>query len=119
MSRHLKKSPPEDDEQPRSSQDMLVPRLLATLISLTVVGLGTMTVLTEHYYGQTSKLGGAEAVLDGGPAVLMGWATIFFGLLPLGLWFPGKRSALVWSVACVMVAVILLGIAIYGHRPLG
>lgn len=96
------------------SKEMLLPRLLMSLISLTMVSLGIMAVLTQSYYGRTSKLGGAEVSLNGGPAVAMGLATIFFGLLPLALWFPSKRPALAWALACISGAAISFYISAYG-----
>jgi Zn-dependent protease with chaperone function len=101
---------------PRSSKDLLVLRLLATLISLTVVGLGSLAVWTAHYYGRTSKLGGAELVLDGGPAVAIGWVLVSFGLLPLALWFSGKRPALVWCGVCAVAAGVFLYLALFAAR---
>ena len=98
------------------SQEMLVPRLLATLISLTIVALGLMAVFTQHYYGRTSKLGGAEVSLDGAAAVGMGVATVFLGLLPLAFWFPNKRPALVWAVVCIFAAAVAFYISIYGVK---
>jgi hypothetical protein len=101
----------------RSSKELLVPRLLASLISLTVVGLGIMAVLTQHYYGRTSKLGSAEVSLDGAAAVGMGVATVFLGLVPLALWFPSKRPALAWAVASISAAAVCFCISIYGVKP--
>jgi hypothetical protein len=75
-----------------------------SLVSLTLVGLGVMTILTGHYYGSTSKLGGAEISLDGPPATAMGFSTVLFGLFPLALWFRTKRPAMVWAVASLMLA---------------
>ncbi len=95
------------------SQERLVPRLLATLISLTIVALGLMAVFTRHYYGRTSKLGGAEVSLDGAAAVGMGLATFFLGLLPLAFWFPNKRPALVWAVVCIFAAAVAFSLSIY------
>ena len=97
-------APPVSEEL--RSKEMLIARLLASLISLTVVGLGAMAILTQHYYGRTSKLGSAEVSLDGAVAVGMGLATVFVGLAPLSLWFPGKRPALVWAVVCMAGAAI-------------
>jgi hypothetical protein len=95
------------------SKELLVPRLLASLISLCVVGLGITAILTQHYYGRTTKLGGAEVSLDGGPAIAMGFCTVFFGLLPLALWFPAKRPALVWVVACFSAAGVAFYISVH------
>jgi hypothetical protein len=86
------------------ARELLVPRLLVSLISLTLVGLGVMTILTGHYYGSTSKLGGAEISLDGPPATAMGFSTVLFGLFPLAFWFRTKRPAIVWAVACFIAA---------------
>jgi predicted anti-sigma-YlaC factor YlaD len=86
------------------SRQMLVPRLLVSSISLTIVALGLLAVFTQHYYGRTSKLGGAEVSLDGAAAVGMGVATVFLGLVPLALWFPSKRHALAWAVVCMFAA---------------
>jgi hypothetical protein len=83
---------------------LLVPRLLILLISLTLVGLGVMTILTGHYYGSTSKLGGAEISLDGPPATAVGFSTVLFGLFPLAFWFRTKWPAIVWAVACLIGA---------------
>ncbi len=94
------------------SRQMLVPRLLVSLIGLTIVALGLMAVLTHHYYGRTSKLGGAEVSLDGAAAVGMGVATIFLGLVPLALWFPSKRPALVWAIVCTLAAAVAFCIAL-------
>jgi hypothetical protein len=86
-----------------------------SLISLTLVGLGVMTIFTGHYYGRTSKLGGAEIWLDGPTATAMGFCTVLFGLFPLALWFRGKRPAIVWAVACLIAA----GAAFYLSIRLG
>jgi hypothetical protein len=75
-----------------------------SLISLTLVGLGVMTILTGHYYGSTSKLGGAEISLDGPPATAMGLSMVLFGLFPLAFWFRTKRPAIVWAGACLLAA---------------
>jgi hypothetical protein len=97
------------------ARELLVPRLLTSLISLTLVGLGVMTILTGHYYGRTSKLGGAEISLDGPPAIALGFSTVFFGLFPLAFWFPAKRLRVVWAVACLTAA----GAAFYASVRLG
>ena len=90
----------------RRSRDMLLARLLATLTSLTFVALGLMSVMTQHYDGRSTKLGGAQVSLDGEPAVAMGWGMIFLGLLPLALWFSGKRPALAWLLFCISAAAV-------------
>lgn len=82
------------------SKQMLVPRLLASLISLTLIGLGVMAILTEHYYGSTTKSGGAEVSLDGASAIAMGWSVVLFGLGPLALWLPSKPLVVWWMLAC-------------------
>jgi hypothetical protein len=93
-------------------RDMIVPRLLMSLISLTLVGLGVTTILTGHYYGRTSKLGGAEVSLDGPAATAMGISTVLLGLFPLALWFRTKRPAMVWAIACVLAAAAAFYVAV-------
>ena len=104
-------APPASKEN--RSKELLVPRLLASLISLSVVGLGITAILTQHYYGRTTKLGGTEVSLDGGPAIAMGFCTLFFGLFPLALWFPARRPALVWVVACFSAAGVAFYISVH------
>jgi hypothetical protein len=96
------------------AQKMMVPRLLASLISLTVVAVGMLAVMTQHDYGRTSKLGGAEVSLDGAAAVAMGAATVFLGLVPLALWFPSKRPASAWAVVWISAAAATFCISVYG-----
>ena len=110
---------PIDTPKPPSSRskELLVPRLLASLISLTLVGLGAMSVVTQSYYGRTSKLGGAEVSLSGGQAVGLGLTTIFLGLLPLAFWFSSKRPALAWALACVAAAAISFVVSTYAGNP--
>ena len=91
---------------------MLVPRLLMSLISVTLAGLGVMTILTGHYYGRTSKLGGAEISLDGPAATAMGVSTVLFGLFPLALWFRSKRPAMLWAIACFLAAAAAFYVAV-------
>jgi hypothetical protein len=87
-----------------SSSDLFLPRMLATLISVVLVGLGVMTIVTRHYYGRTSKLGGAEVILDGRPAIAIGFGMLLFGLFPLAFWFRTRRLAMLWMVACLIGA---------------
>ena len=89
-------------------RDMILPRLLMSLISLTLVGLGVTTILTGHYYGRTSKLGGAEVSLDGPAATAMGISMVLLGLFPLALWFRTKRPAIFWAIACFVAAAAAL-----------
>jgi hypothetical protein len=103
------------NKQP-GTQKMLLPRLLASLISLTVVALGMLAIVTQHYDGRTSKLGGAEVSLDGAAAVAMGAATVFLGLVPLAVWFPGKRPALAWAVVWISAAAVTFCISVYGAK---
>ena len=105
-------TPPETS----SARDLLVPRLLMSLISITLVGLGLMNIVTRHYYGVTNKLGGAEVTLDGPSATAMGVTTVLFGLFPLALWFRTKRRALVWAIACMIAAGLAFCVAIRMHR---
>jgi hypothetical protein len=83
---------------------MFLPRLLISLVSLTLVGLGVMTMFTGHYYGRTSKFGGAEVSLDGPAGIVTGLSEVFFGLFPLAFWFCTRRSRILWALACFVAA---------------
>lgn len=85
-------------------RELLLPRLLASLISATFVGLGVMAIVTAHYYGRTTKLGGAEVSMDGPAATAMGYSTVLFGLFPLALWFRAARPRAAWVVGCLVAA---------------
>lgn len=47
-------------------------RWLSSLIASAMIGLGLWSIASQHYFGRTTKFGGAEVSLDGQPAVLMG-----------------------------------------------
>lgn len=95
------------------TRELLVARLLVSLISITLIGLGVMAIVTRHYYGSTNKLGGAEVSLDGPPATAMGFSLALFGLFPLALWFSTKRAALVWAIACFVAASVAFYVSIH------
>lgn len=95
---------PPDVTEPARARDLRIAQRLASLISLVLVGMGAFSVVTRFYYGRTTKLGGAENHLVGDAAVWMGVSTICFGLFPLALWFPGKRSAVAWMLSCFALA---------------
>ena len=99
-----------------SAKELLIPRLLMSLISVTLVGLGLMNIVTRHYYGVTNKLGRVEVTLDGPSATAMGVTTVLFGLLPLALWFRTKQRALLWVIACVIAAGSAFYVAIRLQR---
>jgi hypothetical protein len=87
-----------------------------SLLSLTLIGLGVMTILTGHYYGRTSKLGGAANSLDGPAATAMGFSEVLFGLLPLAFWFRGKRPRVAWAVVCLIAAAAAFYVSIRIRR---
>ena len=97
-----------------SRPDMRLPRWLAAVFALSMIGLGMWSILSEHYFGRTDKLGGAEVTLDGQAAVLMGLLYISLGLLPLGLWFRSPGAAAWWASLCSVAFLGLLLASIYG-----
>ena len=98
------------------AREVRIARLLALLISATLVGLGGMTIVTGHYYGRTSKLGGAEVSFDGPAAIGMGVSTVLFGLFPLALLFGAKRSRMLWTVGCLVAAGLAFFASLYLRR---
>lgn len=85
-------------------------RVLTTLISVVIIGLGIFSIVTEYYYGRTSKLGGAEVILVGSGAVKIGIGYCIFGMLPLSLWFKTAKLATAWAG---MVAVVGIGVILF------
>jgi hypothetical protein len=86
-------------------------RWLATLISLTLVGLGLFAIVTGHYHGESSKYG-AVVDLDGAHAVRAGLMEIALGAAPLAFWCRTPRAAAIWAGACALAFVVLLGLAL-------
>ncbi len=86
------------------SKALLVPRLMASLLSLILVVMGVVAILTGHYSARSARLGGVEISLEGVPALVMGISTIFLGLFPLLLWFRTKRARVIWGIACLVAA---------------
>jgi hypothetical protein len=97
---------------PRS--DLRLVRWLGSLVAFAMISLGLWSIASQHYFGRTTKFGGAEVSLDGQPAVLMGLLYIALGALPLALWFRTARIAVWWASACVVAFLALLGAVLYG-----
>ena len=94
-----------DTNSASRSKKLLIPRIMASLLSLIIVVIGSMAVMTAHYYIRNGRLG-MEITLDGSPAIAMGVSTIFLGLLPLTLWFPNKRPKATWLIFCFVAATV-------------
>ena len=94
-------------------RDLLLARLLATMIALGLSGLGLLSIVTGEYVGHTSKYGGADVHLQGRQAVLMGCVYITFGCLPLALWWRTARAAGWWAAGSAFVGAVLLFALLY------
>ena len=84
-------------------------RILLSMISLVVVGLGVMAILNEHYYGISTRYGYKEVNVDGIQAIRIGVTLILLGLIPMGVWWKTARQVMVWSIGCVMAFGVALG----------
>lgn len=80
---------------------------LAVGMSAFMFAYGTFIIATEHYYGYTSKLGGAEVSANGLEAIIYGVAIIIFGLTPMSLWAKSGQVAGFWAGACMVIGVLL------------
>jgi hypothetical protein len=89
-------------------------RWLTSLIALVMIGLGRWSIATQHYFGRTTKFGGAEVSLDGQPATLIGLLYILLGVLPLALWFRTPRAAVWCASVCAVAFLALLAAVLYG-----
>ena len=98
----------DDIKNAKKVRDLLMARLLVTLISGVIIGLGIFSIVTKHYYGYTSKLGGHEVVLDGIPAIKIGLGYILLGMSPLALWAKSGRAAGIWAALCLISGLIVI-----------
>ncbi|NOS98646.1 MAG: hypothetical protein HOP25_09275 [Methylotenera sp.] len=80
---------------------------LAAGMSAFMFAYGVFIIITEHYYGYTSKLGGAEVTADGFEAIVIGIATIILGLTPMSLWAKSGKVAGFWAGTCMILGVLL------------
>lgn len=94
---------------------LLIPRLLASLLSLFIIGIGLKAVLSAHYFARSGRLG-MEITVDGPPAIVMGIGLIFWGLIPLTLWFSSRRSRVVWLLLCIISAAVSFGVSASLHH---
>lgn len=97
-----------------SQSNLRLARWLSSLIAFAMIGLGLWSIASQHYFGRTTKFGGAEVSLDGQPAVLMGLLYILLGALPLAFWFRTPRAAARWASVCVLAFLALLAVVLYG-----
>ena len=97
-----------DIKNTKKDRALLVARLLVTLISAVIIGLGIFSIITEHYYGYTSKLGGHEVILDGVPAIKVGLGYILLGMSPLALWAKSGKAAGIWAALCLISGLIVI-----------
>jgi hypothetical protein len=88
---------------------------LAAGISAFVFAFGFFIIITEHYYGYTSKNGGAEISADGSDAIVLGIATIIIGLTPMALWAKSGKAAGFWAGSCMILGVVLFLAPYYIH----
>ena len=98
----------DDIKNAKKMRDLLVARLLVTLISAVIIGLGIFSIVTEHYYGYTSKYGGQEVILDGIPAIKFGLGYILLGMSPLALWAKSGKAAGTWAAICLISGLIII-----------
>jgi hypothetical protein len=86
---------------------------LAAGMSAFMCAYGIFIITTQHYYGHTSKLGGAEVSADGSEAIVIGIATIILGLTPMSLWAKSGQAAGLWAAACMILGVLLFLVPFY------
>jgi hypothetical protein len=80
---------------------------LAVGMSAFMFAYGIFIITTQHYYGRTTKLGGAEVSADGLEAIIYGVAIIVIGLTPMSLWAKSGQVAGFWAGACMIIGVLL------------
>lgn len=90
------------------AREMLVGRVVGTLMALALGTLGLVTVASV-------RSAHAGHVLDGAAAMWMGGMCFALAGLPLMLWFRAGRSAAAWGTACIGALVACLVMAIRTH----
>jgi hypothetical protein len=94
--------------------DLRLVRWLGSLVAFAMISLGLWSIASQHYFGRTTKFGGAEILLEGQPAVLMGLLYISLGAMPLAFWFRAAQTAVWWVSACAVAFLALLAAVLYG-----
>ncbi len=92
-----------------------VAKWLAAGISAWMFAYGVFIIATRHYYGHTSKLGGAEVSADGFQAMMFGVAIILIGLTPMSLWAGSGKAAGVWAGTCMITGLLFFLVPVYVH----
>lgn len=83
-------------------------RLLSSCISLAVCAYGIFIIMNEHYYGRTTKLGGAEVSVDGIQTLFIGVGIIMIGLIPMSFWAKTPKIAGWWAASMLIAGVSLM-----------
>lgn len=96
------------------AKDRLILRLLMTLIGGVFIVMGVVTIGEQHYYGESTRRGYVQLVLDGWQAVGMGVFQLGLGALPLSVWAPNKT----WVLRCALLAVAVMAAGLYGSLTL-
>jgi hypothetical protein len=95
-----------DSHTPPQKFDPLA-KLLFVLISLTFVVAGAMAIITRETPPSSTRHGYVES-LHGRSAVQFGMIVLCFGLIPLAVFAKTSRQAVIWAVACVLAAAIVV-----------
>ena len=90
-------------------------KTLAAFISLFMLSYGAFIINSQHYYGYTSKNGGAQVSADGIDAMLIGIAIILISLSPMALWAKSGKIAGIWASICMVLGILLFLAPIYMH----
>jgi hypothetical protein len=94
--------------QPIENNISPLAKWLAAGISLFFFVYGVLIIATQHYYGRTTKLGGAEVSADGIQAMVMGVGIIIIGLTPMSLWSKSSTVAALWAAFCLFLGLALI-----------
>jgi hypothetical protein len=86
---------------------------LAVGISTFMCAYGIFIITTQHYYGHTSKFGGAEVSADGLDAIIYGVAIMVIGLTPMSLWAKSGQVAGLWAGGCMAISILLFLAPVY------
>ena len=82
-------------------------------MSIFMCGYGVLIVITQHYFGSTTRHGYVEVNANGIDVILIGIAIILLGLTPMSLWAKSGKSAGIWAGSCMISGILLFLLPFY------
>lgn len=92
---------------PQSNKISPLTKWVTAGMSLLMLAYGLFIIVTQHYYGSTTKYGGSVVTTDGQQAIIIGISIILIGLTPMALWAKSALMSGIWAGSCMILGIIL------------